>query len=182
MIVAAFRVAWPFIRALWPLWLLLGLVGAFYGHGRYERHLGDVQGSARVQAAWDKERKVMQAALDAEKLRQQQVVTRTVIEYRDRIQIVKEQADAIVKEVPILIPAGGCQLSGAFRVLHDAAAGGELPENPGRAAAAADPVEIAAAAETVFANYAACRADQTRLSELQKLVKGFQPADQGATP
>lgn len=164
------------------VWAYLAIALAVAGGLVYIYEKGDSHGAARVQTAWDKERKVMRAALDAEKLRQQQVVTRTVIEYRDRIQVVKEQADAIVKEVPILIPAAGCQLTGAFRVLHDAAAGGELPKDPGGAAAAADPVEVPAAAETIFGNYAACRADQARLSALQQLVTQFQPSEKENTP
>ena len=33
----------------------------------------------------------------------------------------------VIREVPVLIPAGSCDLPPGFRVLHDAAAGGPLP-------------------------------------------------------
>jgi hypothetical protein len=156
------------------VWLGLGaaalLVGAAWGldHHGYQR------GAAEVHVAWALEHEAMQKALDVEKTRQAQVVEKVVVEYRDRVKVEKEKADAITQYVPIMVDRD-CTLSGGFRVLHDAAAAGALPEDPAGAARAAAPVEAPAVAATVAENYAACRADQARLTALQQLVKGIAP-------
>lgn len=66
----------------------------------------------------------------------------------------------ITKEVPVYVqaPAPECAATGlhapGFRVLHDAAAAGSVPDPAGVAAAA--PVEPAAAAAAISENYATC--------------------------
>jgi hypothetical protein len=57
-------------------------------------------------------------------------------------------------EVPTYVSANDCPLSPGFRVLHDAAAVGQLPEPARIADAAAVPAPEVAA--TVVANYGAC--------------------------
>lgn len=134
---------------------------------------GHKRGAAEVRAEWMTERAAMQMALAKEKERQAVVTTRTVIEYRDRVQIVKEKGDAVIKEIPVLVQSD-CQLSGGFRVLHDAAAGAKpLPADPAAAAAAADPVEAVAFARTLVENYSICAENSERLGALQVLVKGL---------
>ncbi len=135
---------------------------------------GYSRGSETVRAEWAKEREVYMAALEKEKARQAQVVERVVVEYRDRVKIVKERGDEIVREVEKLVSADSCPLPGGFRVLHDAAASGSLPDDPAGVAAIAAPVEAPAAAETVAGNYAACLANAAQLTALQDLVKGLQ--------
>jgi hypothetical protein len=135
-------------------------------------HHGYNRGAAEVQIKWDKDRAELQAALEREKARQAQVVEKVVIEYRDRVKVIKEKGDEIVKAVPYYVRAS-CALPGGWRVLHDAAASGSFPEDPDGAIAAAEPVEGVAAAETVASNYAACRADQARLAALQQLLAGI---------
>ncbi len=63
-----------------------------------------------------------------------------------------------------------CQLPGAFRLLHDAAATGKaaLAAADPVDAASADPVADAAVLETVASNYAACREDAARLIAWQQ--------------
>lgn len=110
-----------------------------------------------------------QRQIDAEKERQQKVITETVIEYRDRVKVVKEKGDEIIREVPVFVPAD-LPLPGAVRVLHDAAARGALPTDTAGAVAAAPAVEAAALTETVAANYASCLAEFQKLEALQKIV------------
>jgi hypothetical protein len=164
-----------FLRMV-PTSVWIGLVAAiallsgiwWLDHNGYER------GASVVQAEFDAYRVAAEEALQKERARQARVVEKVVVEYRDRVKIVKEKGDEIIKEVPVLVH-GDCNLTGGWRVLHDAAATGSLPDDPGRAAAAADPVEDTAAAETVAGNYAICRADQARLGALQQLLKGISP-------
>jgi hypothetical protein len=76
----------------------------------------------------------------------------------------------IVREVPVLVPAGTPALPGGWRVLHDAAAAGE-PADP---ASGADAASVGAdeAAETVVENYGLCRDTRDQLLKLQQWVRG----------
>lgn len=136
-------------------------------------HAAFNRGAASVQVKWDKEHVEMQAALQKEKERQATVVEKVRTEYVDRVKVVREKGDEIVKQVPFFV-RGSCALPGGWRVLHDAAAAGNFPEDTDGAIAAALPVEGLAAAETVAANYASCLETAARLTALQELVKGLQ--------
>lgn len=59
-------------------------------------------------------------------------------------------------------------LSGALRVLHDAAASGKVPEHTAEVDAA--PVAVRTLARTLAANYSACRENAATLEELQAVV------------
>lgn len=156
------------------VWVALAAAGLLTGSIVYVDHHGYVRGKAEIQGKWDVEHAEMLAAIEKEKARQAEVVTKTVIEYRDRVQVVKEKGDVIEKEVQVLVPVGSCDLPGGFRVLHDAAAGAiPVPDDPAGAAAAADAVEASAAAATIAENYTSCRADAERLRALQELLKGL---------
>ena len=80
----------------------------------------------------------------------------------------------IVKEIPTYVSINDCPMSPGFRVFHDAAANGQLPD-PTRIAdaesAAADTV-----ANTVADNYQTCHATAARLHALQSWVRAQQGA------
>ena len=105
-------------------------------------------------------------------LAQAQVTERIVTQYVDRVRIVREQADAIIREVPVYVPQS-CdpdgRLPAGWRVLHDAAASGQ-PADPARTADA-QPVAPDAAAETVARNYLTCRETAEQLTALQQWVR-----------
>ena len=73
-----------------------------------------------------------------------------------------------IREVERFVPVSDCPLSPGFRVYHDAAAEGVLPDTARIPdAAAVTPKE---AATTIAENYDACRTNATRLESLQKWV------------
>jgi len=77
----------------------------------------------------------------------------------------KVVTETILKEVPVYVKATDCPMSPGFRVLHDAAADGRLPDPtsiPDAAPASAQDV-----ASTVVANYGTCNKALT-------LVNGWQ--------
>lgn len=78
----------------------------------------------------------------------------------------------IIREVPVYVSANDCPMSPGFRVLHDAAAAGELPD-PARIPDAA-PVTPPVLAETVADNYGTCRETAQRLIDLQGWVRSQQ--------
>lgn len=135
-------------------------------------------GKASVQAEWDLERERTKIEIEKLKSRQAQTTERVVTQWKTVDRIVKEKGDEVVKLVTVYVPGGNALPSG-WRVYHDAAASGELPESPERAIAAAAPVEAAAAAATVAENYTTCRATREQLLALQKwsteISKGGSP-------
>ena len=78
----------------------------------------------------------------------------------------------IIKEVPTYVSTNDCPMSPGFRVYHDAAADGKLPNPADIAHAAAAPADTVAS--TVAENYQTCHATAARLSALQDWVRGQQ--------
>lgn len=103
--------------------------------------------------------------------RQDKVTERVVVQFRDRVQVVREKGEEVIREVEKLVPVDSCPLGGGFRVLHDAAADGALPSTPDGAHGPAAPVEQAAAAEVVAGNYVACHLNAEQLKALQAWVQ-----------
>ncbi|MCF3530881.1 hypothetical protein GUR46_18575 [Stenotrophomonas maltophilia] len=101
--------------------------------------------------------------------------TRVVTEYVDRVQVVHERGDTIVKEVPIYVTANAdaaCTVSAGFVQLHDTAASGNATAGPAGdpdAPAAATPLSVVA--ETVASNYATCHATAAQVVGLQELAR-----------
>lgn len=112
-------IPWPY-RLLALAALAVALIG-----------FGWVKGAGHVQARWDAA--VQQQTLQATAIRERQALAavKVVTEYVDRVRIVREKADTIVKEVPVYVPVqadAACTINRGFVRLHDAAAAGELPE------------------------------------------------------
>ena len=153
------------IAAVVAILLALGLWRIHaYGEARY------AAGQASVQAKWDKS--VARGKAEIERLRTAaaKVTVRTEIQYIDRVKVIREKGDAIVREVPVFVPAGSPDLPGGFRLLHDAAAaGGPVPDAAGIADAAPVPAQTAAA--TVTGNYAIAHETAARLTALQDWVR-----------
>lgn len=97
------------------------------------------------------------------------VTEKIVTKYVPKIAKAQVITETIIKEVDRYVPSTDCPLSPGFRVLHDAAATGEVPDPAGRTHAAA--VTAKEAASTVADNYGACRADQLRLEGLQEWIR-----------
>lgn len=150
-------------------WIVIGLlVMASYGAAYF---------SGRA-VGWDKRDAVAQAeAKEADRLsailsKKREVITeKVVIKYVDRIEVIEREGTEVIRYVDRLIPAATPDLPGGFRVLHDAAASGRFPDSPGGIdAAGAAPVPVTEAAETLAANYSACRANSEQLTALQEWV------------
>lgn len=182
MTLALLSTLWAFVKKVFGLfpakdWLIIAALLGIVGYHLYAVHEARVSGREEAQAECAKKTAAAKAAYDLEvkkiQEQQQQVITRTVIEYRDRVQVVKEKGDAIVQEVEKLVPVGTCELPGGMRVAHDAAASGVLPDDPERAAAAAAPVDPTTYAATVAQNYEVARLNAEQLVALQHLVQSL---------
>jgi len=152
----------------WPYrWLALVLLAAaLIG-------LGWIKGAGHVQARWDAavQKQTLQAAEVRE--RQAQATVKVVTRYVDRVRIVRENGDTIIKEIPVYVPVqadAACTINRGFVRLHDAAAEGRLPEPARDADAAAAGIALSAVAATVAANYQTCHENAEQLRALQAWV------------
>ncbi|MBT2767604.1 hypothetical protein J7J08_08125 [Stenotrophomonas sp. ISL-67] len=109
-----------------------------------------------------------------------QGTTRTVTEYVDRVQVVRERGATIVKEVPVYVTANAdaaCTVPAGFVRLHDTAASGDaLAGVAGDPDAPAPGVTLSAVAETVADNYATHHATVAQVIGLQALAKQLHTA------
>ena len=140
--------------------LIAVVMGAIVGAYFYGKHT--------VQDDWDRE---VAAAKGAAKtlVRGQNSVSSTIkTVYVDRIKVVKEKGDVLVKQVPVYIPSDSCPLPGGFRILHDAAATNSIPGTSEGTDAAEVPVRDAAS--TIVQNYTTCNAAITNLEGVRKWI------------
>ncbi|MDI4092128.1 hypothetical protein U5F73_06665 [Stenotrophomonas pavanii] len=135
--------------------------------------VGWIKGASHVQVQWDAavQQQTQQAATVRE--RQAQATVKVVTEYVDRVRVVREKGDTIIKEVPVYVPVqadAACTINRGFVRLHDAAAAGDLPEPAGDADAAPAGIALSAVAGTVAANYQTCHENAEQLRALQGWV------------
>lgn len=162
--------AWTMLQAVkwlaggWRALLWLTFAAWFAWQAHVNGELAD-QLKAKADAAVAREALVI-AQLRAARA---EINERVVTVYVDRVRTVQGRTRTIVKEVPIYVPADAPALPAGFRVLHDAAAAGELPD-PARVADA-PPVAAAAVAETVAGNYGTCHETAAQLTSLQDWVR-----------
>jgi hypothetical protein len=160
-------IPWPY-RLLALVLLAVALIG-----------FGWIKGAVHVQAQWDAA--VQQQALQtsATRLRQAEATVKVVTEYVDRVRVVREKGDTIIREVPVYVPVqadAACTINRGFVRLHDAAAAGELPEPAGDADAPAAGIALSTVAETVAGNYQSCHENAEQLRALQGWVRGMASA------
>ena len=160
-------IAWPY------RWLALAaLAMALMGFGW-------VKGAGHVQGKWDAA--VQQETLQAATTRQRQAeaTVKVVTEYVDRVRVVREKGDTIIKEVPVYVPVqadAACTINRGFVRLHDAAAAGELPEPARDADAAPAGLALSAVAGTVATNYQTCHENAEQLRALQAWLREMRAA------
>lgn len=155
-------IPWPY-RLLALAALGLALVG-----------FGWVKGAGHVQAQWDTaaQKQALQAAAVGEE--QAQATVKVVTQYVDRVRVVREKGDTIIKEVPVYVPVqadAACTINRGFVRLHDAAADGALPEPARDTDAAAAGIALSAVAGTVATNYQTCHETEEQLRALQTWVR-----------
>lgn len=149
-------------------WLLyIGLVLAlWFGYQAWAEHQRET-GREEIRAQFAREAQ----AADEKRLVITQYVDREVIKVVEKIAVVTE---TIIKEVPVYVPSDAPALPGGFRVLHDAAARGEIPDPVGIADAA--PASAQDVAATVAENYGTCRLYAARVKGWEEWARLQQQA------
>ena len=135
---------------------------------------GWIKGASHVQARWDAA--IQQQALQTAAIRERQAkaTVKVVTQYVDRVRIVREKVETIIKEVPVYVPVqadAACTINRGFVRLHDAVAAGALPEPARDTDAAAADIALSAVAGTVATNYQTCHETAEQLRALQTWVR-----------
>lgn len=106
--------------------------------------------------------------------RQGAVTERVVVRWKTREPEIRTVTTTTEKEVVRYVPAAADpMLPLGWRLLHDAAAAGALPQAPPGVDVAAPSVAASAAAKAVIGNYGAAHLCRAQLEELQGWVRGM---------
>ena len=151
---------------LWRVLAWMGAAALLFGAGWWT-------GSQAVHAQWD--RAVAAQRLEAAEMqaKQAEATVQVVTQYVDRVRVVREKGQTIIKEVPVYVPVqadAACSINRGFVRLHDAAAANDLPQAARDADAAASGLALSAFAATVAANYQTCHENAEQLRALQAWV------------
>lgn len=158
----------PSILLLWLLTLLLAAIGGWSLHSDHQaaQKLDQVE-QAQKKTTATQDVVDGQAEVNAAQAAKQ--------EQKDHV-IIKE----VIRYEKVTQPAQRCNLPGTWRVRHDAAATGNLPESPRLADAEAAPVTDAAALDIVADNYTNCRATAKQVTGWQEFWGSVKESCRGA--
>ena len=134
---------------------------------------GWIKGAGHVQAQWDAAARQQTLQTAAIRERQAQATVEVVTQYVDRVRVVREKGDTIIKEIPVYVPVqadAACTINRGFVRLHDAAAEGELSEPARNPDAPAEGIALSTVARTVADNYQTCHEIAEQLRALQMWI------------
>lgn len=126
-------------------------------------------GGLANEASWQLKVAKTNAEIAELKAKSETVSTKVVTKYIDRIQVVKQKGNEIVKYINKESDAR-CELPNSFVVLHDAAAKNELPDSTRATDARASDIKLSDATTTVVQNYGTCWEIREQLKALQEWV------------
>lgn len=133
-----------------------------------------MEGGVSNQERW--EAKVAEAKLEMAKKEAEsaEASVKVVTKYIDRVTVVKENGDAIIREVPKFISAKSdsmCVVPNGFVLLHDSASRNEIPDASGSTNEGASEVKLSGIAATVAENYTTYYQVSEQLKALQEWVR-----------
>ena len=111
------------------------------------------------------------------KVKSEQVNTKILTKYIDRIQVIKEKGDVIIKEVPKYITKESdakCDIPNSFVMLHDAAAKNELPDPTRSLNEGTSTIKLSTTTETIIGNYGISNQNSEQLKALQEWIRAQQ--------
>lgn len=147
----------------WLLLLGLGLA-LVVGYNAWANHQREM-GREEVRAEYAKQAKAIDSKRDS-------VAAPIAAQQAKVIERIRTVTKTITKEIPVYVPSDSCPLPSGFRVLHDAAANGEVPDPARIPNAATVPAQDAAA--TIAENYGTCHETEQRLIGLQAWIRAQQ--------
>jgi len=146
---------------------------------------GWVKGADHVRAEWDAATGKQALQVAGVKQRQANASVQVVTKYVDRIKVVREKGDTIIKEVPTYVTPEAdarCVIPRGFVRLHDAAAANKIPDPAGTSDAAASGIALSTAAGTIANNYERCAENSEQLIALQSWIVEMKNVDSEKAP
>jgi hypothetical protein len=133
-----------------------------------------MEGGVSNQEKW--EARVAEAKLEMAKKEaaSAEASVKVVTKYIDRVTVVKETGDAIIREVPKFISAKSdsmCVVPNGFVLLHDSASRNEVPDASGSTNEGASEVKLSGIATTVAENYTTYYQVSEQLKALQEWIR-----------
>lgn len=111
------------------------------------------------------------------KIKQAQITERVVTQYVDKIRIVKEKGDTIIKQVPIYITQENdshCAVPESFRLLWNSANRGVIPNATNNTNETASAIVLSDIAAQHATEASICRETEQQLVSLQEWIKAQQ--------
>lgn len=133
-----------------------------------------LSGGISNEAGWREKVAQMEKEIAQKEAQSAEVSTKVITKYVDRVTVVKEKGDAIIKEVPKFINADAdskCAVPNGFVSLHDAAAKNEIPDASRNANEGTSAVKISGVASTVAENYTTYHQVSEQLKSLQEWIR-----------
>lgn len=133
-----------------------------------------LSGGISNEAGWREKVAKMEAEIAQKEAESAETTTKVVTKYVDRVTVVKEKGDVIIKEIPNYISKDSdakCVVPNGFVSLHDAAAKNEIPNATRDANEGASAVKISGVAATVTENYTTYYQISEQLKSLQEWVR-----------
>jgi hypothetical protein len=149
----------------------LAIIAALVGFGALA---GWHYGVSQVQAAWDKAKQRQERVVITTQLRDAVASVEVVTKYVDKIKVVREQGQTIIKQVPIYVTQQDDDrgvINVGFVRLWNAANTGNPPSAAGAADAQASSVRLSDVAIQHGLEASQCRAVEEQLIGLQEWVK-----------
>lgn len=133
-----------------------------------------MEGGIATQEKW--EAKVAEVKLEMAKKEtaSAEATVQVVTKYINKVQIVKEKGNEIIKQVPVYITKDAdtkCDVPTGFVMLHDSASRNEVPDPTRKVDGTTSNVKISGVAETVVDNYTTYHQVAEQLRSLQEWIK-----------
>ena len=149
------------IRAL----VVVLVIGAAYA-------VGQIHGRAAITEDWLAEKGAHAAQISKIITRQGDITVQVLTRFKERQSDINTVYTTIEKEVPVYVsPAADPVLPLGWRLLHDAAAYGAVPQAAAGVDVTAPDIASSAAAQAVIGNYLTCHTTAAQLEALQAWVR-----------
>jgi len=133
-----------------------------------------MEGGIATQEKWEAKIAEVKLEMAKKETASAEATVKVVTKYVNKVQIVKEKGNDIIKQVPVYITKDAdtkCDVPTGFVVLHDSASRNEVPDATRKIDATTSAVKISGVAETVVDNYTTYHEVAEQLRSLQEWVR-----------
>jgi len=133
-----------------------------------------MEGGIATQEKWEARVAEVKLEMSKKETASAETTTKVVTKYINKVQIVKEKGDEIIKQVPVYISKDAdakCDVPTGFVVLHDSASRNEVPDATRKSDVTTSTIKISGVAETVVDNYTTYHEVAQQLRSLQEWVR-----------